>query len=351
MSKPGKIEIKRGPEFLPSTSMHYLKRCRRNEPSPRVRERLLACMHRKDGMAVRQIAVLLKRSYSTVYGWLARVQTEGIGRRHDHAPPGRSCLLADAQTRELVSDLDAGPERCGFESSLWDSRLVRIHIKRKFGVEYTKTGAAALLRGLGFSWRKARPRNPKSASKRRQREFAEAASSLAAEKAAQGYTVMASDSASIELAQNRPGYGWRRRGRRASSPSTLSRQRRHIFGVLAADTFYFMFYDRADSDSFCDFLGRVHKRFGRILLFVDNASYHKSKRVMELVDSYNGDIMLEYLPPYTPELNPIEVEWRVIRRALSAKVFGTLEEMERSVRAMVRRKEILPVKMAGYLMV
>ena len=40
----------------------------------------------------------------------------------------------------------------------------------------------------------------------------------------------------------------------------------------------------------------------------------------------------------------------MIRRALSAKVFGTLE-MERSVRTMVRRKEILPVKMADYLMV
>ena len=77
---------------------------------PRVRERLLACMHRKDGTAVHQITVLLKHSYSTVYGWLARVQAEGIGRRHDHAPPGRSRLLADAQIRERVSELDAGPE-------------------------------------------------------------------------------------------------------------------------------------------------------------------------------------------------------------------------------------------------
>ena len=65
---------------------------------------------------------------------------------------------------------------------------------------------------------------------------------------------------------------------------------------------------------------------------------------------YRGDPE-EYWTFVTPELNPIEVEWRVMRRALSAKVFGTLEEMERSVRAMVRRKEILPVKMVDYLMV
>ena len=203
--------------------MHYLKRCRRNERSPRVRERLLACMHRKDGMAVRQIAVLLRRSYSTVYGRLAGVQVGGMGRRHGHAPPGRSRLPADAQIRELVSGPDAGPGSCGLGSSLWDSGLVRVHIKKKFGVEYTKTGAAALPGSPGFSWRKARPRNPKPASKRRQKEFREAASDLAAEKAAQGYAVTAFGPASTGMAQNRPGYGWRRRGRHASPPPPFYR--------------------------------------------------------------------------------------------------------------------------------
>ena len=88
-------------------------------------------------------------------------------------------------------------------------------------------------------------------------------------------------------------------------PPVLSRQGRYVFGALAADTFHFMSCDRANSDSFMDFLGRVRKRFDKALRFVDNASYHKSKRVMESVDSYNGDIMLEYLPPHTPEPSPI----------------------------------------------
>ncbi len=52
----------------------------------------------------------------------------------------------------------------------------------------------------------------------------------------------------------------------------------------------------------------------------------------------------------TPELNPIEMQWRVIKRVLSAKVFGTLDEMEQSVCTLFARKKILPVKMFNYLM-
>ena len=112
-----------------------------------------------------------------------------------------------------------------------------------------------------------------------------------------------------------------------------------------------MFYEKPDSDGFCSFLERVHKRFGKVvLLSVDNASYHKSKKAREFLERYNGEIVLEYLLPYTPELNPIEMQWRVIKRVLSAKVFGTLDEMEQSVRTLFARKEILPVKMFNYLM-
>ena len=41
-------------------------------------------------------------------------------------------------------------------------------------------------------------------------------------------------------------------------------------------------------------------------MVLDNASYHKSARGQEYVESTNGGIELEFLPPYTPQLNQIE---------------------------------------------
>lgn len=43
------------------------------------------------------------------------------------------------------------------------------------------------------------------------------------------------------------------------------------------------------------------------VIIMDNASFHKGKSMQENIES-NGHI-LEYLPPYSPDLNPIEKKW------------------------------------------
>jgi transposase len=43
------------------------------------------------------------------------------------------------------------------------------------------------------------------------------------------------------------------------------------------------------------------------IVILDNASYHKSERLLKLFHSYK--ISLIFLPPYSPDLNPIENLW------------------------------------------
>jgi len=40
---------------------------------------------------------------------------------------------------------------------------------------------------------------------------------------------------------------------------------------------------------------------------MDNATFHKSKKTKELVESAGCKIL--FLPPYSPDLNPIEIFW------------------------------------------
>lgn len=52
----------------------------------------------------------------------------------------------------------------------------------------------------------------------------------------------------------------------------------------------------------------------KILIILDNASWHKKAvRLMREEDSHNNLEFL-FLPPYSPELNPIERVWRITRR-------------------------------------
>ena len=247
------------------------------------------------------------------------------------------------------ADLDGGPGPCGFESGQRDSGLARQHVKEKFGAEYTKSGMRDIMKRPKFSWRKPRPRNPDAASKKKQEETRERASELARKKAADGFTVAAGDNAGIEKARNRPGYGWFRRDKAALPRSCPTREKMQIFGILAAGVLFYESCDKANADNYVDFPGRARDKFGKVLIFVDNASYHELAKVKKFPESLNGDIVLECLPPHAPELNPIEIQWMVIKRALAGKIFRTLDEMEESVREMFRTEELKPVKLFNYL--
>ena len=167
MYKQKKRQVARGAKFLPNTGVADLKRAYKKETDPRRRDRLLAYMQRKDGVPLDRIGRMLGRPKSTISAWLNRAQDEGIRARFERSGRGRKHLIDGLQTRQLAADLDAGPESCGFESSLWDSNLARLHIKRKFGVQYSKAGVLQLIKEMGFSWSKARPKNPKISLKKK----------------------------------------------------------------------------------------------------------------------------------------------------------------------------------------
>ena len=138
-------------------------------------------------------------------------------------------------------------------------------------------------------------------------------------------------------------------GREVTVSASLSRKRSCPSGALSEPGFDCMFYDRAGSDSFCDFLSHMYKRHERSGMWVDNASYHKSGKVREMLAGYNGRIVLKYFLPYTPELNPVEVQWRGIKKGTANTPCGGTEEMKGSIGAMLGNGEVRVVKMVDYL--
>ena len=58
-------------------------------------------------------------------------------------------------------------------------------------------------------------------------------------------------------------------------------------------------------------LKEVHE--GSIIIF-DNATFHKKTVLANLASSYNCEVL--FLPPYSPDLNPIEKKWAWLKRKL-----------------------------------
>ena len=59
----------------------------------------------------------------------------------------------------------------------------------------------------------------------------------------------------------------------------------------------------------------------RVILFVDNDKAHKAKVVQQLLERHEHQIQLEWLPPYSPELNAQEDIWRHMRRRVTHNQF------------------------------
>jgi len=75
--------------------------------------------------------------------------------------------------------------------------------------------------------------------------------------------------------------------------------------------FYFQVFDKAvGKEEAVLFLTHLVQRLRRPLLIVwDRLPAHRSRLVGEFLDSLDGLIAVEYLPPYAPELNPVEYLW------------------------------------------
>ncbi len=87
--------------------------------------------------------------------------------------------------------------------------------------------------------------------------------------------------------------------------------------------------DRFNGETFLEFmvnLRSVSRAKGRrVVVISDNAKYHRAKLHLPWRLQHAGDFELDFLPPYSPELNPIERVWKLTRRlCLHNRYFGFL---------------------------
>jgi len=72
----------------------------------------------------------------------------------------------------------------------------------------------------------------------------------------------------------------------------------------------------------------------RVVVITDNAKYHHARLHRQWREEHAADFVLDYLPPYSPELNPIERVWKLTRRlCLHNRYFPLLQEVMNTVEA------------------
>ncbi len=119
----------------------------------------------------------------------------------------------------------------------------------------------------------------------------------------------------IQHKQTKLAYGWIRTGKTKHVGTTASRTRLNIVGAIqlghVADAITSQ-YETINTESIINFLNKIREQYGskKVHLILDKAGYHRSLLVADHALKLN--IKLHFLPPYSPNLNPIERLWRVM---------------------------------------
>ena len=110
----------------------------------------------------------------------------------------------------------------------------------------------------------------------------------------------------------------------------------YLFGAVSPidGNGFFLQLPFCNGDNFQIFLNAFSIQYGEelIVMVLDNGAFHKalSLKIPE-------NIILIFLPPYSPELNPAEKIWWKMKRAFSGKLHKTLEQVSEFINLEVAR--------------
>ena len=100
----------------------------------------------------------------------------------------------------------------------------------------------------------------------------------------------------------------------------MKRDSKTIFGALSLKgLIYWKKANRGNGDTFISFLRQLlqNKKDKEIAIIIDNSRTHTCKKVTRFLEKHPR-IKLYFLPPYSPEYNPIERFWGWLKKYLYA---------------------------------
>jgi transposase len=63
----------------------------------------------------------------------------------------------------------------------------------------------------------------------------------------------------------------------------------------------------------------------RIVIILDNASFHKKQDILEKIEAEMPNIILDFFPPYSPDYNLIEWVWHSAKEYITHRLFESVE--------------------------
>ncbi len=274
-------------------------------PIQRTNLRLMAIKALTMGIAHEQVAALFGVNEDSVSRWVRRFNERGIDGLTEGPRSGRPPKIKGERTHEY-RELLLHPEHVN--ETHWTGRKFHGYLTKHCELE---AGYSTLMRWLydeGFRLKVPRPW-PDGQDEEKRKAFIELIREWLQD---QSIDLWFLDECGVE-GDPRPRRRFATKGDKILQPYSGAHLRMNVTGVLLPRTgeFYALEFSHTDTEIFQIFLDHANRDISfkrpRNLLILDNASWHKSKSLDW------GKFEPVFLPPYSPDLNPIERLWLIMK--------------------------------------
>jgi transposase len=127
------------------------------------------------------------------------------------------------------------------------------------------------------------------------------------------------------------GHGWFEKGKRIPVKIKIGFKNFYLYSAISPKkgTTFSLIMPKVNTESMNVFLQEMSKALEKkkALLIMDGAGWHKTKKLV-----IPDNIKVTFLPPYSPELNPVERYWEYIKtNVLKNKLYEDLQTLEDTV--------------------
>jgi transposase len=287
----------------------------------RVRDRIKVVLAYDAGYSFEEIAQILLLDNKTI-----RRHLEDYWNVRKIAPEngGSSSKLTSEEMNELIIHLQ--------EKTYRYIKDICSYVRQKYQKSYSISGMTNWLHEHKFRYKKPHA-VPAKADGKKQEEFIELYRDL--KKAIPPDEAIFFVDSVHPQNQARLAFGWILKGKRKKIPTTGRQYRVNIMGGICLDNHRVVYKqsDKIDAKSIQSFLRKLKKACPdkkKIHIILDNAGYHTSKEVKNYAKLLS--IEMHYLPPYSPNLNPIERLWKIMHEQVTYNhYYGKFAEFEKAV--------------------
>ena len=288
----------------------------------RICDRIKAVLLSSEGWTQRQISQALRISPDTIHDHL-EAYTHSQKLRPLNG--GSKSNLSEEQAAQLIQHLEA---------TIYTqvSRICEF-VRVQFCVHFTMSGMTKWLHRNKFSYKMPKT-SPAKADPIKQAEFIKIYENLMNSMITNDPVVFI-DSVHPTMA-TKISHGWIRTGVDKLIASISSRTRVNLTGAINLETMEVLAqeYETINGQTTVDFLKKLESLYPKafeINVILDQSGYHTSVDVKNFVKT--SRIKLHYLPPYSPNLNPIERLWKVMNEHVrDNRVFQSAKEFRTSIK-------------------